>query len=158
MIYFVVLSAILMFVMLLLAKYSSIDRGIDNEKNITQNIIVGSEPYVPPKVDLKIKEEMDRLQQVVFPVQYVDNGILNSIPQRSTQISEVLSGQQYSGPEPHTYDVGASLQHLKMVEPLRINTPVIPQFEDEEIVPYNSIDNNIVSSSQDIDEFESENV
>lgn len=160
MIYFVVLSAVLMFVMLLYAKYSSIDRGIDSETNISQNIIVGSEPYVPPEVDLKIKEEMDKLQQVVFPVQYIDNGILNEIPQKTTKITQVLKGEDYSGPMPHSSNVqdvgGASIEYLMKMLPLNINTNPIPVFENnDDIVPYNSIDN-IVSSSQKIQEYESE--
>jgi hypothetical protein len=145
--------------MLLFAKHSSIDRGIDNEENITQNIIVGSEPYVPPEVDLKIKEEIDNLQQVVFPVQYIDNGILNEIPQKTTKITQVLQGEDYNGPIPHSSgDAGASLEHLNRMPPLNISTTVIPEFEsDNDIVPYNSIDN-IIASSQNIQEYESESV
>ena len=159
MILFVLLSVVFIFAMLLFAKHSSIDRGIDNEKNITQNIIVGSEPYVPPEVDLKIKEEMEKLQQVVFPVQYIDNGILSEIPQKTTKITQSLRGEDYSGPMPHSSnDVGTSLEYLKTVMPLNINTSVIPVFEEnDDITPYNSIDN-IVSSSQKIQEYESESV
>lgn len=157
MIYYVLSSVMLILVMLLFAKHSSIDRGIDNEENITQNIIVGSEPYVPPEVDLKIKEEMDNLQQVVFPVQYIDNGILNEIPQKTTKITQVLQGENYNGPIPHSSgDVGASLEHLNRMPPLNINTAVIPEFEsDNDIIPYNSIDNIIASDKQ---EYESESV
>lgn len=159
MIYFVLSSVVLILVMLLFAKHSSIDRGIDNEENITQNIIVGSEPYVPPEVDLKIKEEMDNLQQVVFPVQYIDNGILNEIPQKTTKITQVLQGEDYNGPIPHSSgDAGASLEYLNRIPPLNISTAVIPEFEsDNDIVPYNSIDN-IIASSQNIQEYESESV
>ena len=159
MIYFVLLSVTLIFVMLLFAKNSSIDRGIDNEENITQNIIVGSEPYVPPEVDVKIKEEMDNLQQVVFPVQYIDNGILNEIPQKTTKITQVLKGQDYSGPIPHSdSEAGTSLEYLNEMPPLNINTIAIPEFgTDAEITPYNSIDN-IIASSQQIQEYESESV
>ena len=159
MIYFVLSSVMLILVMLLFAKHSSIDRGIDNKENITQNIIVGSEPYVPPEVDLKIKEEMDNLQQVVFPVQYIDNGILNEIPQKTTKITQVLQGEDYNGPIPHSSGVvGASLEHLNRMPPLNINTAVIPEFEsDNDIIPYNSIDN-IIASSHKIQEYESESV
>lgn len=157
MIYFAILSVFSIFVMLFLAKYSSIDRGVD-KKNTTQSIIIGSEPYVPPEVDVKIKKEMDRLQQVVFPIQYVDNGILNAIPTKTKEISEVLKGQDYSGPEPYSNDSGTSLEHLRMMIPLNIKTSVLPTFyNDDEIIPYNSV-NNIVSSSQKIEEFESESV
>jgi hypothetical protein len=143
--------------MLLFAKHASIDRGIDHEKNITQNIIVGSEPYVPPEVDLQIKEEMDNLQQVVFPVQYIDNGILNEIPQKSSEITQVLKGEDYNGPVPHSSGtIGASLEDLNRMPSLSINNAVIPDFEnDDEIIPYNSIDN-VIASSQNIQEYESE--
>ena len=159
MIYLVLSSVVLILVMLLFAKHSSIDRGIDNKENITQNIIVGSEPYVPPEVDLKIKEEMDNLQQVVFPVQYIDNGLLNEIPQKTTNITQVLQGEVYNGPIPHSSgDVGALLEDLNRMPPLNINTAVIPEFEsDDDIIPYNSIDN-IIASSQNIQEYESESV
>jgi len=159
MIYFVLSSVILILVMLLFAKHSSIDRGIDNEENITQNITVRSEPYVPPEVNLKIKEEMENLQQVVFPVQYIDNGILNEIPQKTTKITQVLQGQDYNGPIPHSSDdVGASLEHLNKMPPLNINTAAIPKLEsDNDVVPYNSIDN-VIASSQNIQEYESESV
>jgi hypothetical protein len=41
---------------------------------------------------------------------------------------------------------------------LNINTAVIPEFEsDDDIIPYNSIDN-IIASSQNIQEYESESV
>jgi hypothetical protein len=102
---------------------------------------------------------MDNLQQVVFPVQYIDNGILNEIPQKTTKITQVLQGEDYNGPIPYSSgDVGASLEHLNRMPPLNINTAVIPEFEsDNDIIPYNSIDN-IIASSQKIQEYESESV
>jgi hypothetical protein len=96
---------------------------------------------------------------VVFPVQYIDNGMLNEIPRKTSNITQVLQGQDYDGPIPHNSgDVGASLEQLNRIPPLNINTNVIPEFEsDNEVIPYNSIDN-VIASSQDIQEYESENM
>lgn len=158
MIILIALSVFVVFAIILFAKYARFDRGMDKKTNVTQNVIIGSEPYVPPEVDSKIKEEMETLQQLSFPVQYIDNGILSEIPSKSKEVSEVLSGSTYEGPQPFLNDVGTLLENVKSMETTQIGQNVVPQFDDNnDVIPYNSIDN-VIASSQDVAEFESEDV
>jgi hypothetical protein len=157
---FVAVTLLCVLVLLLLAKYAMMDRGLDVDDSEPERIIVGSEPYVPPEVDRQIKEEMDRLQQVVIPVQYVDNGILKQIPEKASAISAALKGEAYTGPAPFAEGAdGTSLDELEALPPPTFEASAIPEFEDNadgEIVPFNSIDGIIASSSEDVTALDSE--
>ena len=153
-------SLVALLVLLLCLRFASLDRGVDIVEK--EKVIVGSEPYVPPEVDAQIKEEMERLQQVVFPVQYIDNGLLARLPEQTTAVQAAINGISYDGPAP--FNAGASGAHLDNMEKRQfiVDTSQIDRYvsntrdvayDENMIQPYNSIDNLVVSEGETIDEF-----
>ena len=128
-------------------KYAGLDRGIDPMGRTTP-------PQEEPKVDdaksKVVQEQMENLQQVLVPVQYVDNGLL---PRIQKNLPEVIPKhrEEYSGPAPFSTESF----HTKSFESARFEEglSLVPDFPmeppPEEVEPFNSFQGMVVSD-QDI--------
>eukprot|EP00965_Chrysotila_dentata_P084662 2794272-Pleurochrysis_carterae.AAC.1 len=107
----VLMSAMLLFV--LSVKFTGFDRGSDrlqappagrSDSSGTCDRPPGHtvlrEPYVPPEVDEEIKERMASLQQVLVPVQYLDNGLMHTIETNLPSATAAIAPIEYAGPIP----------------------------------------------------------
>ena len=74
------------------------DRGVDKKDDEKDALPVY--PYVPPEVDKQIDEQMKTLQQILIPVQYVDNGLMPKIENATPKIEKALKPEKYKGPSP----------------------------------------------------------
>lgn len=174
-------------IVILLAKFLDMNRGLDasaaakaaadedaDGREEVRGIVIGSEPYVTPQVDQEIREQMESLQQVLIPVQYVDTGLLSKIPEnfppeaRSASLLSQRGPSAGAGPDASlgSDDAGApdaleaydarqasgldeAFERAKFTSDLEHLDPiVIPTVSDaalEDVVPFNYVDGLVVT-------------
>lgn len=181
----VVISTMLVFV--LSAKFTGFDRGVDSPKNtgpggpphgqsvceVSPHGTIIREPYVLPEVDRQIKEQMESLQQVLVPVQYLDNGLMNTIQTHLPSAAQALSPIEYVGPAPFEEvaqypnggyaqrDFQNALVDVTEAKALADVTLALDAREDltsmlvgtSEIEPFNSLSGMVVSDGQTVSEY-----
>ena len=141
-------------------KLIGLDRGLDNNKENVNAVVIGKEPYVTPDIDEKITEQMKTLQQMYIPVQYIDNGLMPKIEKsikNEAEIEKALKSQKYIGPSAfYNEDYSKSqFEEAKFGDSLKDFEPnEIPKPEKNEIEPFNSFHGLIVSHGQSVDLFD----
>lgn len=146
-------SVALVLLIVLFHKFIGVDRGLDNHKESVNAVVIGKEPYVPPAVDKRITEEMKTLQQMMIPVQYIDNGLMPKIENGITNddIELALKQKKMAGPTPYlkTDFSKATWQQAKFNDSLQNFEPsiIVPKAEIS-VEPFNSFLGMVVSEGQ----------
>lgn len=152
-----VLVAVLLLAVLF-QKFIGGDRGVDKHVERAEGVVIGKEPYVPPSVDKEIREEMSTLQQMMIPVQYVDNGLLPKITNKLEKVERALRPDEYRGPaafsdtDPST----SPFQEAKFSDALKDFEPdVLPRAGSLDVEPFNSFLGMVVSEGQTVSPLDS---
>ena len=138
-------------------KYVGLDRGVD-PRHIADARERVEPPSEPPFEKLggasEVQEQMENLQQVFVPVQYIDNGLL---PRIQKSLPEVMPKhrEEYGGPAPFSgftknfrtdsFQNARFQGGLSPAPDFKVPTPT-----PEEVEPFNSFEGMIVSEHQDV--------
>lgn len=131
-------------------KYVGLDRGVD-----PMPIEPPSEPPFEKLGEVgEVQEQMEKLQQVFVPVQYIDNGLLPRIQKSLPQIMP-KHREEYGGPTP--FSGFTKNLHMDSFQNARFQgglSPAqdfkVPTPAPEEVEPFNSFEGMIVSEHQDV--------
>ena len=159
---FAVISICVCFLLFVIISYkifgfSLADRGVDEQKKETiSGIVVGKEPYVTPKIDQQITEQMESLQQLLIPVQYVDFGLMPKI-EKNIQAVKAHIGHQSTNSDnnPNPYTEKNDHAEAKFKTTWKIDTQIrntsLNKYSDyNKIEPYNSFLGMVVSKDQNV--------
>ena len=147
-------------IVVLFHKFIGVNRGLDKNKENVNAVVIGKEPYVTPVVDSEIKEQMQTLQQLYIPVQYIDNGLMPRIQKsvKGSNVEKLLQSQKYKGPaafsdenlSTNTFQAAKFSDSLKNFEP-----NIIPTTEPvSDIEPFNSFFGMIASEGQTVSSYD----
>lgn len=153
MLFVVMLSVITALVLVLLSRFIGLDRGVDDDRETVNGVVVGTAPYVTPEIDKELTDQLKSLQQMYVPVQYVDNGLLHTIKSGldKQEVQKALKPPKYEGPSAYVLDdYSAKVKNAKFTDEIQnFESNVFPKFSDgHEIEPYNSLSGMIVSDGQ----------
>lgn len=159
------LSIAFIMIVVLFYKFIGVERGVDENKENVNAVVIGKEPYVTPPIDLEIQEQMKTLQQMYIPVQYIDNGLLPKIQSSTSKGSEVeriLKSQKYKGPAAFSQPTNDTLlnsntfQEAQFKDGLKKFEPDVPnaEIEVDQIEPFNSFLGMVASEGQTVSSFD----
>ncbi len=159
MILVVTIAVVFLLIFVLSNKLFVMDRGVD--KKDKEIINISTHPYVPPEVDKQIDEKMKTLQQILIPVQYVDNGLMPKIENATPKIEKALKPEKYNGPSPFssTKFSERNFKEANFKNELNNLKPHLlpkPSADDDNIEPFNSFLGMVVSEGQTIGSFDQE--
>jgi len=153
---FIAVFMALVFLVVLTYKYVGLDRGMD-----PRPVANAAEPPSKPPFEggaSEVQEQMENLQQVFVPVQYIDNGLLPRIQKKLPEVLTLIRPkhrEEYDGPTPfsgftknfHT----DSFQNARFQGGLSPAPDFkVPPPTPEEVEPFNSFEGMIVSEHQDV--------
>ena len=148
-------------VFVLFYKFIGVERGVDKHKENVNAVVIGKEPYVTPEVDVEIKEQMNTLQQMYIPVQYIDNGLMPKIQSsisKGSEVEKILKSQKYKGPVAFSQkDLSSStFQEANFKDSLKNFEPNVPKktIDVNEIEPFNSFFGMVASEGQTVSSFD----
>ena len=146
-------------IIVLFYKFIGVERGVDKNEHHVNAIVIGKEPYITPAIDLELKEQMQTLQQMYIPVQYIDNGLMPKIESsisRGSEVEKALKSQKYKGPDAYSQESSSEFEEAKFKNSLKKFEPdLIPKPEVvDEIEPFNSFWGMVASEGQNVSSFD----
>lgn len=156
MILIVTIAVVILLLFVLSNKLIVMDRGVD--KKVDKKETCPVYPYVPPEVDKQIDEQIKTLQQILIPVQYVDNGLMPKIENATPKIEKALKPKKYEGPSPFSsnrffeknFKEANFKNELNSLQPDLLPKPSA----DDTVEPFNSFLGMVVSEGQTIGSFD----